>query len=252
MINYVSLLAMILLLALFPMLASFAGQPAGYLKDFDYQVTNYDSWSDAYALEKLMSVETRDRSICSNRAHFWANDLARFRNIKVGKVFLHFTDQTESKTNTWSYHVAPYVMVKGKEMVMDPVFYVFGGMPVTLDVWLKHFARTQNCLELDPMNNPEHLALEKNNLADDSMTPLEYKGGVRLYPSKLAKCYIRKVPMYYQNPADVYGVDLFRSGKTEYASFERWYFDQNSVQDACQQAMSMKFKLKHSCMDYLR
>jgi hypothetical protein len=242
------------LLALLPMMSAFAAQPSqpGYLKDFDYQVASYDSWADAYSLEKLMSIETRDRSICSNRAHLWAYDLARFRNVKVGKVFLHFTEKSESDNNSWSYHVAPYVIVKGKEMVLDPVFHAFGGMPITLEKWTQHFAKSKNCLELDPVNNPEHLALEKFNLADDSMNPSDYSGGVRLYPSKLAKCYIRKVPMYYQYPAEVYGVDLYHSGKAEYASFEKWYFDDASVLNACQQAMNIKFKMKHGCADYLR
>jgi hypothetical protein len=241
-----------LLLALLPVLSAFA-EPVGYLKDFDYQVASYDSYPQAYGLEKLMSVETRNRSICSNRAHVWAYDLARFRNIKVGKVFLHFTDATNSDNNNWTYHVAPYVIVNGKEMVMDPVFYTFGGMPISMGGWTEHFAKTKNCVVLDPINHPEHLKLERFNLADDTMSPDRYSGGSRLYPSNgKIKCYIRKVPMYYQYPAEVYGVDLYHSGKTEYASFERWYFDEESVLNACQQAMNLKFKMKHSCEDYLR
>ena len=241
-----------LLLALLPFISAFAEEP-GYLKDFDYQVAHVSSWAEAHGLEKLMSVETRDRSICSNRAHVWANDLARYRNIKVGKVFLHFTEnQNSSSTHDWTYHVAPYVIVKGKEVVLDPVFFVFGGMPVSLENWTNNFAKSKKCIVLDPVNNPEHLALEKNNLASDSMNPLDYNGGVRYYPSGKAKCYIRKVPMYYQYPAEVYGVDLYHSGKNEFASFEKWYFDEASVESACQQAMNFKFKMKHSCSDYLR
>lgn len=229
-----------------------AAEQPGYLKDFNYQVTQLKNVGQAQALENILSKETRSRSICANRAHIWANDLARFKNAKVGKVFIHFTALGKADENgDWAYHVAPYVIVNGQEMVLDPAFDVFGGKPVKLENWTNYFGKSKNCVVLDPVNNPRHLELEKNNLAGDWMTPLEYMGGVRQYPSTEGICYIRKVPMYYHFPADVYGADLLHNGKTEYSTFEKTSFSDEDVLAACQQAMTVKFKLDHSCYDYL-
>jgi len=242
---------MLTLLMLIPLLNAHAENP-GYLKDFNYQVSEVKTMSNAQALEAIMSRNTRNRSICANRAHFWAHDLSRFRNINAGKIFIHFTEGNGSTADSdWTYHVAPYVMVRGKEMVLDPVFFVFGGKPVALEDWTNHFAKNKKCVVLDPTGNPAHLELEKYNLNADWMNPLEYKGGARMYPPTEGTCYIRKVPMYYQFPAEIYGVDLYHSGKMEYAQFELNHFIDGSVLQACQQAMNLEFKSKHSCDEYL-
>lgn len=234
------------------MMSAAHAETPGFLQEFNYQVAEVKTYSDAYALEAILSKDTRNRSICANRAHVWANDLARFRRLNVGKIFIHFTEGNGSTVDSdWTYHVAPYVIVKGKEMVLDPVFYVFGGRPVALEDWTNHFAKSKKCVVLDPINNPAHLELEKNNLNADWMTPLDYKGGSRMYPKTEGTCYIRKVPMYYQYPAEIYGVDLYLSGKKEYSGFELSNFAEGSVLQACQQAMNLEFKAKHSCEDYL-
>ena len=229
-----------------------ADQP-GFLKDFNYQVTQLKTMGQAQALENAMSTDTRLYSICANRAHFWANDLARKKNVQVGKVFIHFTAAGEADEDvSWAYHVAPYVIVNGKEMVLDPVFAAFNKKPVELSEWTNHFGKSPNCVELDPLNNPDHLKLEQNNVGFDNVTPLSPKtGNARQYPSTEGYCYIRKVPMYYQYPSEIYGADLFKSGKPEFSVFDYQDFQENSVLNACQQAMNVKFKMEHSCFDYL-
>ena len=234
-------------------LTAHADDQPGFQKDFNYQVTELKSMGEAQALENLMTTDTRQKSICANRAHLWANDLARMRNIQTGKVFIHFTAKGEASENgDWAYHVAPYVIVKGEEVVLDPGFGVFHGKPVKLTEWTKYFGKSEKCIVLDPMDNPAHLALEKNDVGSDDVNPLSNRfGTARQYPSTEGICYIRKTPMYYQFPVAVYGVDLLHSGKAEYASYNLQSFDQDSVLMACQQATTLSFKMKHDCSSYL-
>jgi len=242
-----------LLFALLSLTVSAHADQAGFLKDFNYQVTELKDMGQAQALENLMTTDTRQMSICANRAHLWANDLARLRNIQTGKVFIHFTAKGEANENgDWAYHVAPYVIVKGEEIVLDPGFGVFGGKPVKLSAWTKYFGKSENCVVLNPTENASHLVLEKNDIGSDDVTPLSSRyGTARQYPSTEGICYIRKTPMYYQFPVDVYGVDLLHSGKSEFSAYDMKAFDEDSVLMACKQATSISFKMKHDCASYL-
>ncbi len=229
-----------------------ASEP-GFLEDFNYQVTQLKSVAQAQALENSLTVETRLTSICANRAHYWSYELAKFKNIQTGKVFIHFTKEGQAEENKeWAYHVAPYVIVNGEEMVLDPVFAQFRKRPVKLSDWTNHFGKSKSCVVLDPDHNPEHLKLELNNLGDDYKTPLDAKtGNARQYPSTEGICYIRKVPMYYQWPSEVYGADLFRAGNMQYSKFNYQSFDLDGVLQACRQAIKWKVQLQNSCSDYL-
>lgn len=228
--------------------------PVGYLKDFNYQVSSFKSIGQANALMNLLETDTRKTSICANRAHLWSFDLNRWKGVETGKVFIHFTALGEATENKdWAYHVAPYVVVNGQEMVLDAGFPgVFHGRASKMSEWTEYFGKSQNCVVLDPVNNPAHLALEQNNLPNDGVTPLTYRSGSsRQYPSTEGICYIRKVPMYYQWPVDVYANDLRLAGKEGYGAYDFKAFDQEGVMDACQQALSLGFRMSKPCAKYL-
>ena len=242
-----------ILLAIFTMISTANAQDIGYLKDFNYQVQQLSSMRDAQILENFLTKETRNTSICANRAHYWAYELAKFKNVQTGKVFIHFTAEGEANENKdWAFHVAPYVIVNGEEVVLDPAFAVFNNAPVKMADWTNYFGKSKKCVVLDPLHNPAHLKLEMNNVGSDSNTPLDAKTGyARQYPSTEGICYIRKVPMYYQWPAQVYGTDLMRTGNTRYSDFNFQSFDQQSVLQACRQAVRWDVQLSVSCSKYL-
>ena len=241
--------------------ASFAQEPVtttptpvpGFLSDFNYQVDQLKTLGEAQVLENFLTTDTRQHSICGNRAEMWSYELSKFKGVQTGKVFIHFTAQGEAKENAdWAYHVAPYVIVNGQEMVLDPAFGVFNKRPVKMADWTNYFGKSKNCVLLDPSHNPEHLKLELYNLPSDDLTPLSNNiGTARQYPSTEGICYIRKVPMYYQWPSDVYGADLYRSGNSNYSKFDYENFDLQNVLSACQQAVSWSVQIKNSCSNYL-
>ncbi len=241
------------LIALFTVISVAQADEPGFLKDFNYQVSSVKSIGQAQLLENFLTTDTRKTSICSNRAHYWAYELAKFKNIQSGKVFIHFTALGQASENKeWAYHVAPYVMVNGKEMVLDPAYAVFGKRPVKMEDWTNHFGKSKKCVVLDPSNNPAHLKLEMNNVGADWITPLDSKtGAARQYPSHEGICYIRKVPMYYQWPSEVYGADLYRAGDANYAKFDYNDFDLDGVLQACKQAVKWGVQAGQSCNDYL-
>ncbi len=225
----------------------------GYLADYRYQVANLSSYSEAQAIMDLETAATRSNSVCSSRAEIWSFIMNKKTQIQVGKVFIHFTAKGKADENKeWAYHVAPYLLVNGKEVVMDRAFVEFNQKPTPLSNWTLHFGKSQNCIVLDPVNNPKHLKLEKNNLFADTATPFTNKNKpARQYPDSEGICYIRKAPMYYGTPADVYAADLALSGKNEYRQFVRSTFLNSDVLDSCKKAMTMSARFAQSCSDYL-
>ncbi|MBC7396942.1 MAG: hypothetical protein H7333_05815, partial [Bdellovibrionales bacterium] len=150
----------------------------GFLADYQYQVSNLSSFSEAQALMDTENPYTSDKSICSSRAELWSYIMNRDKKVQVGKVFIHFTALGEANENKeWAYHVAPYVLVNGEEVVMDRAFVEFNQKPTPLANWTQHFGKSQNCVVLDPVNNKNHLRLEQNDLPKDDLTPLTYKKG---------------------------------------------------------------------------
>jgi len=226
---------------------------SGFLADYQYQVANLPSVEAAQA---LMNTETRDtasNSVCANRADVWTYMMHKGQNVQVGKVFIHFTKLGQANENKqWAYHVAPYVVVDGQEMVLDNGFDQFHHAPALLSDWTNYFGKSSNCVVLDPTHNPEHLKLEKNDLPNDSVDPLTYtRGSARQYPTIEGICYIRKVPMYYVYPIDVYGADLTLSGQTQFSKYLIHDFDQDDVLAACRQALTLGARIAKSCSNYL-
>jgi hypothetical protein len=224
----------------------------GYIADYSYQVASVSS-SQAQSLIDGETRDTSSNSICANRADIWTYIMRKNSAVQTGKVFIHFTKDGQADENKqWAYHVAPFVIVNGEEMVLDSAFDVFHGKPVKLSEWTKYFGKSANCVELDPLHNPAHMKLEQNNLPNDRVNPITYtRGGARQYPSTEGICYIRKVPMYYSYPIQVYGADLALSGQGQYSSFVRNDFDKDEILSACRQALTFGSRLSESCASRL-
>lgn len=225
----------------------------GFLSDYHYQVTNLSSYAEAQALMDTEAPETGNKSICGNRAQVWAYIMNQRKAVQIGKVFIHFTAKGQADENKeWSFHVAPYVMVNGEEVVLDRAFAAFNQKPTPLSNWTNYFGKSTKCVVLDPLHNPTHMNLEHNNLPNDQVDPISYKrGGARQYPSTEGICYIRKVPMYYAFPIDVYGADLALSGQSRFNSYLKSSFSKSDVLDSCKQAMTTSFRMSQSCAKYL-
>jgi hypothetical protein len=224
----------------------------GFLSDYQYQVANLSSMEQAQSLIDSETRDTTQNSICANRADIWSFIMNKNTNLQVGKVFIHFTAEGEAtESAAWAYHVAPYVLVNGEEMVLDSAFGVFHGQPTPLADWTNYFGKSRNCVVLDPTHNPAHLALEQNNLPNDNVNPNTFtRGAPRQYPATEGICYIRKVPMYYVYPIDVYGADLTLAGQSQYSRYLINQFSTDDALAACKQAMTLGARLSQSCKSY--
>lgn len=218
----------------------------GYLADYHYQVANVTQ-DEAQAAMKSERTDFQRDSVCADRAELWTYVMQDKFNISPGKVFIHFTDEGLPKEDKqWAYHVAPYVIVDGEEMVLDSGFSVFKGRPVKLTEWMKYFGKSDACKVLDPTHNKADLALEQNNLPFDQdesgnpLTPLNYTdGAARQYPATDgAICYVRKVSPVYRYPKDVYAADLALSGQHVYDKFLMKTFDKDEVSFSCNGVIS--------------
>lgn len=243
----------LLFLSLFSSFA-FANDPS-YLSDFDYSISSVDSFT-AEQLFRSENSDVRTKSICANRAHIWSYDMKRKQNIDAGKVFIFFTNVANSSENVeWAYHVAPYVIVDGVEMVLDSGFPGTINGPITIDRWTQIFGRTtQKCKVLDPVNDPIDLALMDNT--SPGLSPYNRSvNGARQFPSYPAPCYVRKAPGYYWMPAGVYGHDIYAANSRPDASAYSMYllnnFNKDMLIQACKQGMqgSILFKGK-ACKKY--
>lgn len=241
----------------------------GYLPEFNYQLSSVDMPT----AEAMMKSERRDTalsSICSNRANLWAHNMSEQYKVKVGKMFIILADNTSLK---WSYHVVPYTIVNGQEMVLDGgvgkilghELGTFHKGPTDVATWSNHYSGGTNpCVVLDPVNNPEHLKMEQLIMPDDIGTdgkvmdplnaPTDVKKdeftGVRKFPgTDDVRCYIRKVPMFYVFPRDFYGADLALTGDTRLKSYVVNEFDKLDLWDSCDDAL--KGDTFNKCSDEL-
>ena len=244
--------------------ANDAADPA-VLKDFDnYQLTELNSVAEAQTLFNELNREFRVTSICANRAHVWSYDMLRQHGVKSGKIFIHFTPSGRADEDiTWAFHVAPYVIVKEKqivdgveqivkkEYVLDAGFGSIRG-PITVQQWSKYFGKSENCVVLDPQNNPEHLKLEDHNSPGLHPSNRHVNGATQYPMPQGSTCYVRKTPMHYWMPAGVYGNDLYAAGKSEYSIYHLNDFNQSMLVQACKQGIQgfPLFK-KRWCREYL-
>jgi hypothetical protein len=212
---------------------------AGYIKDFDYQLT--DIASKGLRKETLFSTtETSfmdlEKSICANRAHVWGYDLSRFNKINTGKIFFFFGASIWNKDDKhgYMYHVAPYIIENGTEYVMEASYPSELKAPVTVEEWMENETynriKATDCLEI--------------TAADTDLT--EYFYARQNLPEKRgadkqgARCYFRKVPGHYWFPTSIAIHDLKKDEDGKKVEFDPKAFDLDDVLEACIETASGK------------
>ncbi len=142
------------------------------------------------------------RSQCFKRAHIWAYDMWSNLGIQSQKIFIFYASRFVmlEEDADWWFHVAPMVLVKGKEMVLDGTFMK---APISVEAWKSHFIRSDKvtCPIID-------------NYSKMGAPNAQYK--------KL--CYLMKVPMYQFSPLTIEARDV------QGADRNHWVLDE--LQDA--------------------
>lgn len=139
--------------------------------------TNLASMDDAKKLMEELRFNSKSRAECFQRAHLWALEMRQMMNAQTQKVFLFFSDRYTRRTGfDWWFHVAPFILVNGVEMVLDPFFF---DRPVDMRTWTDRF--------MD--GDPECLVVQSYQ---------EYEA-----QNKKVDCILRKIPMYYYGPLSV-------------------------------------------------
>jgi hypothetical protein len=139
--------------------------------------TNLTSIDDAKKLMEELRFNSRSKAECFQRAHLWALEMRQMMNAQTQKVFLFFSDKYTRRTGfDWWFHVAPFILVNGVEMVLDPFFF---DHPVDMKTWTDRF--------MD--GDPECLVANTYQEYENQNTKVD--------------CILRKVPMYYYAPSSV-------------------------------------------------
>ena len=139
-----------------------------------YVPTNLKSLDDAQKLLTLLKYNRKAHAECYQRAHLWALEMKQMAKINSQKIFLFFTDKYRRATGfDWWFHVAPFVLVEGKEMVLDPYFF---DKPIDVQTWSNYFM----------LSHPK------------CMTATSYQDYEQHQSNE--DCVFRKMPMFYYEP----------------------------------------------------
>jgi hypothetical protein len=131
----------------------------------------------------MLNDGDKSRSQCFKRAHIWAYDMWSKLGIFSQKIFIFYTQRyIQLEDFEWWFHVAPMVVVKGEDYVLDGTFME---KPVTLKAWKDYFIKSKDitCPMID-----RYQEYSEN----------QWK---RL-------CYLMKTPMYNFSPLDIQNRDL--------------------------------------------
>lgn len=218
------------------------------LKDYNWNMTDVSS----RGLTKEVLYSRMDRefikkgSICSNRAHIWANNFKRDFNLDTGKIFLFFTkkEETRVRLKTWWYHVSPVVNENGNIWVMDAGFRGFIKTPLNVEEWLQKFANTSRCKDINASETElvEHIFKERTF---PQTTP---------YGSY--ECYYKIVPHTIWTP-DVLAQNLLgKDASGRPVRVERDEINKEELYQACLEATSSKIgyalgSSKEKCKEYV-
>jgi hypothetical protein len=198
-------------------------------------------------------------SVCANRAHTWAYDMYRRHRVNSGKIIIYFgSGLYAADDKQWWYHIAPYVIENGQEMVLDGGFSRIRG-PLPAELWIKDFSKGNVCKELFK-KDVKYNSLTKNT----KMLPgLGYDEKTGLPRGGEAMCYIRRIPMEYWTPLSVYLHEFNKNARGEdlVEPFNGTDFDAvdgnkfNDVMIACNEATTTNFggmlkKGLKRCRDY--
>jgi hypothetical protein len=144
-----------------------------------------------FAPTDLQSIETatdifkgmlndgdRRRSQCFKRAHMWAFDMWSKMGISSQKVFIFYTQRyIQLEDFEWWFHVAPVVVVKGEEYVLDGTFM---SKPITVTEWKNYFIKSEKITCPVASNYSEYSKNQWSRL-----------------------CFLMKVPMYFFSPLNI-------------------------------------------------
>lgn len=139
----------------------------------------------------LLNDGDRRRSQCFKRAHMWAYDMWSKQGIFSQKIFIFYTQRYFwLEEFDWWFHVAPLVVSKGKEYVLDGTFMQ---EPKPIKEWSDFFMKT-----------------------DKITCPMvtKYQDYEANHWKKL--CVTMKVPMYYLSPLDIENRDKRGVEKTHW------------------------------------
>jgi hypothetical protein len=160
------------------------------LNHFQYSQLRKFAPTDLQSLEvatnifnTMLNDGDRRRSQCFKRAHMWAFDMWSKMNISSQKVFIFYTQRyIQLEEFEWWFHVAPMVVVKGEEYVLDGTFMK---KPITVKEWQNYFIKS------DKITCP--IAANYDEYSKNQWSRL---------------CYLMKVPMYFFSPLDIENRDV--------------------------------------------
>jgi hypothetical protein len=122
------------------------------LNHFEYNQLRKFAPSDLQSTEEatelfnsMLNDGDRRRSQCFKRAHIWAYDMWSKLGLSTQKVFIFYTQRyIQLEDFEWWFHVAPLVVVRGEDYVLDGTFMK---KPITLKGWKDYFIKSEkvNC-----------------------------------------------------------------------------------------------------------
>lgn len=166
--------------------------------ELEYRPTVYASYQDATnSLTRFRKDFLRD-SQCYDKAHVWSFEENYYRQSRLMKVFLFFSDSyIERYNHPWWFHVAPMGLVRMgnnvNERIMDAGFASF---PLKLKLWTDIFMKNKvNCKVME-------------RYSDYSQHPGE------------DDCYVYKASMYFWQPKDIEALERGQAAKTQFINWE--------------------------------
>ena len=168
------------------------------LNHFQYNQLRKFAPTDLQSLEVATNIFStmlndgdRRRSQCFKRAHMWAFDMWSKMNISSQKVFIFYTQRyIQLEEFEWWFHVAPMVVVKGEEYVLDGTFM---SKPITVKEWQNYFIKSDKITCPVIANYDEYSKNQWSRL-----------------------CYLMKVPMYFFSPLDIENRDVNKMARNHW------------------------------------
>ena len=168
------------------------------LNHFQYNQLRKFAPTDLQSLEVASNIFStmlndgdRRRSQCFKRAHMWAFDMWSKMNISSQKVFIFYTQRyIQLEDFEWWFHVAPMVVVKGEEYVLDGTFM---NKPITVKEWQNYFIKSDKITCPVIANYDEYSKNQWSRL-----------------------CYLMKVPMYFFSPLDIENRDVNKMARNHW------------------------------------
>jgi hypothetical protein len=155
------------------------------LNHFQYNELRKFAPSDLQSMEQateifnsLLNDGDRRRSQCFKRAHIWAYDMWSKLGLFSQKIFIFYTQRyIQLEDFEWWFHVAPMIVVKGEDYVLDGTFM---SKPVTLKQWKDYFIKSEDitCPMID----------RYQDYSENQWKRL---------------CFLMKTPMYYFSPLNI-------------------------------------------------